>query len=88
MIVIDASPGGGGSLRQVGVAEGFQYSVSQAGTVTFTHHGRPAGTLRGKAAAAFLAFASNLDEESEAVQQRMARLTGNYKRGNERRAHR
>lgn len=72
----------------MGIAEGFQYSVSKAGTVTFTHHGRPACTLRGKAAEAFLAFAGNLDEESEALQQRMARLTGNYKRGNERRAHR
>lgn len=66
------------------VAEGFAYSVSKAGTVTFTHHGRPAGTLRGKAAVSFLSFADGLDQDSEALQQRMARLTGNYKRGNER----
>lgn len=72
----------------MGVAEGFAYSVSKAGTVTLTHHGRPAGTLRGKTAATFLAFAEVLDEDSEAVQQRMARLTGNYKRGNERDPHR
>ena len=52
--------------------------------VTFTHHGRPAGTLRGQAAAAFLAFADRLDEDSEELQGRMARLTGNYKHGNER----
>ena len=58
--------------------------MSKAGTVTFTHHGRPAGTLRGKGAAAFLAFAERLEEDSEELQQRMARLTGNYKRGNER----
>lgn len=66
------------------VPEGFRYSVSKAGTVTFTHHGRPAGTLRGKGAVAFLAFAERLEEDSEELQQRMARLTGNYKRGNER----
>lgn len=65
-------------------AEGFRYSVSKAGVVRFTHQGRPAGTLRGQAAAAFLGFAGRLDQDSEQVQQRMARLTGNYKRGNER----
>jgi hypothetical protein len=68
----------------MGVPEGFRYSVSKAGTVAFTHHGRPAGMLRGKVAAAFLAFAEGLEEDSEELQQRMARLTGNYKRGNER----
>jgi hypothetical protein len=68
----------------VGVPEGFRYSVSKAGTVAFTHHRRPAGMLRGRAAVAFLAFAEGLEEDSEELQQRMARLTGNYKRGNER----
>jgi hypothetical protein len=68
----------------VGIPEGFEYSVSKAGVVSFTHHGRPAGTLRGKAAEAFLAFAERFDQDSEELQQRMARLTGNYKRGNER----
>jgi hypothetical protein len=71
----------------LGVPEGFRYSVSKAGTVTFTHHGRPAGTLRGKGAAAFLAFAERLEEDAEELQQRMARITGNYKRGNERARH-
>ena len=68
----------------MGQAEGFRYSVSKAGVVTFTHHGRPAGTLRGAGASAFLAFADRLDEDSDKLQQRIARLTGNYKRGNER----
>ena len=68
----------------MGRPEGFRYSVSKAGVVTFTHHSRPAGTLRGQAAASFLAFAGRLDEDSEELQQRIARLTGNYKRGNER----
>ena len=72
----------------MGAPEGFDYSASKAGVVTFTHHNRPAGTLRGDRAAAFLAFAQALDPESEqdaaALQHQMARLTGNYKRGNER----
>ena len=68
----------------MGAAEGFEYRVSKSGVVTITHHGHPAGTLRGKAAAAFRAFAEGLDEDADALQQRMARLTGNYKRGNER----
>lgn len=68
--------------------EGFDYSASKAGVVTFTHHGHLAGTLRGERAAAFLDFAERLDPNSEqdaaALQHQMARLTGNYKRGNER----
>ena len=44
-----------------------------------THHGRPATTLRGRRAADFLQ-----DVESGDPQELMARLTGNYKRGNER----
>jgi hypothetical protein len=44
------------------------------------HHGRIATILRGQAAAGFLA-----DAESDDRQARVARLTGNYKRGNERR---
>ena len=44
-----------------------------------THHGRPAGTLRGAAAARFLT-----DVQDDDPQQLMARLTGNYKHGNER----
>lgn len=47
--------------------------------VVITHHGRRAATLRGAAAARFLS-----DVESGDPQELMARLTGNYKRGNER----
>lgn len=58
---------------------GFVYRVRGNGEVRITHHGRPAGTLRGAAAARFL-----VDVEDDDPQQLMARLTGNYKHGNER----
>lgn len=57
----------------------FAYHARGNGEVRITHHGRPAGTLRGAAAAQFL-----VDVEDDDPQQLMARLTGNYKHGNER----
>ena len=45
------------------------------------HHGRVAATLRGKTAARFLD-----DVEQGDAQLLMARVTGNYRRGNERTA--
>ncbi|HEX6947794.1 MAG TPA: hypothetical protein VF246_10640 [Acidimicrobiia bacterium] len=48
-----------------------------------THHGRIAATLRGDKAVKFRASAALLDHG--ALQLLMARLTGNYKRGDERR---
>ena len=59
--------------------EGFSYVVREDGEVRISHHGRAATVLRGPAAARFLADVANRDP-----QQLMARLTGNYKRGNER----
>ncbi|GAA4323081.1 hypothetical protein [Klenkia terrae] len=65
-----------------GVPEGFDHRVRKDGDVEVTHHGRPAATLRGAAAARFLAdVAAGADP-----QQLMARVTGNYARGNERTA--
>jgi hypothetical protein len=61
------------------VPEGFSYVVRPNGEVEISHHGRPATVLRGGAAARFL-----LDVEGRDPQELMARLTGNYKRGNER----
>ncbi len=58
---------------------GFAYRIRGSGEVRITHHGRPAGTLRGAAAARFLG-----DVENDDPQELMARLTGNYKHGNER----
>jgi hypothetical protein len=51
--------------------------------VLITHRGRRATVLRGAAAARFLADVQLLDDP--AAQQLLARLTGNFKRGNERR---
>ncbi|WP_326583669.1 hypothetical protein OG250_34040 [Streptomyces sp. NBC_00487] len=60
---------------------GFAYTALPAGTVLITHHGRPAGTLRGPRADAFLTEVTSGDPQLV-----MARWTGNYKRGNERTA--
>jgi hypothetical protein len=59
--------------------EGFGYVVRGDGEVRISHHGRPATVLRGAAAARFL-----VDVERGDRHQLMARVTGNYKRGNER----
>jgi antitoxin (DNA-binding transcriptional repressor) of toxin-antitoxin stability system len=58
---------------------GFEYMV-RGDDVVITHRGRTAATLRGAAAQRFLAKL-----ERDDPQQVMARATGNYKRGNERR---
>lgn len=59
--------------------EGFDWQELPDGSIRVTHHGKPATTLRGGRAAEFLA-----DVEEDDPQELMARLTGNYKRGNER----
>lgn len=61
---------------------GFRHAVRKSGEVTITRGGRPVTTLRGRRAERFLAEVE--DATPAAVQQRLARLTGNYKRGNER----
>jgi hypothetical protein len=58
---------------------GFAYTVRKSGEVVITHHGRQAATLRGATARTFLSRVSVGDEQAL-----MARMTGNYKRGNER----
>jgi len=60
--------------------EGFEYCVV-GDRVVITHRGRRATTLRGEAARGFLADVERGDD-----QELMARVTGNYKRGNERTA--
>ena len=62
---------------------GFTYQVRKSGEIEIRHRGRVAATLRGRAAADFLAEA---ESSYAAAQGAMARLTGNYKRGNERTA--
>ncbi len=65
---------------------GFSFRTTRRGEVEITHHGRKASTLRGADAADFLAEVGTDPEaaHSAEAQQLMARLTGNYKRGNER----
>ena len=61
---------------------GFSHRVRKNGDVEVLHHGRLAATLRGHDAADLVQEAP--DATSPDAQQLMARLTGNYKRGNER----
>jgi TPP-dependent pyruvate/acetoin dehydrogenase alpha subunit len=60
---------------------GFEYSVRKNGDVVITHHRRQAAVLRGAKADRFLDQVEMRDP-----QELMARLTGNDKRGNERRS--
>ena len=59
---------------------GFAFTTRKNGDVVITHHGRQAAVLRGVAARSFLDRIETGDK-----QEVMARVTGNYKRGNERR---
>jgi hypothetical protein len=63
----------------VNAPEGFRFEIRNNGDVVIFHHGVAATTLRQQKAAAFLDDVDGGDE-----QELMARLTGNYKRGNER----
>ncbi len=60
--------------------EGFRYTV-QGDEIVITHRGITATVLRGTKARAFLD-----DIETQDPQGLMARLTGNYRRGNEHQA--
>lgn len=62
---------------------GFTFTRRGDGSVSITHHGRPATTLRGARAAEFLAEVEDGADPAWA-QEVMARWTGNYRRGNER----
>ena len=63
---------------------GFSYRTRKSGEVEVLHHGKLASTLRGPDAQDFL---NEVDAGDAADgQQLMARLTGNYKHGNERTA--
>ena len=63
---------------------GFTYRRLRNGEVEILHLGRRASTLRGQDA---LEFLSEVESSSTSeMQQLMARITGNYKHGNEREA--
>jgi hypothetical protein len=61
---------------------GFTYLATKSGIVFIRHHGRLASELRSTDAAAFLKKIEGASFSEE--QQLMARVTGNYKHGNER----
>jgi hypothetical protein len=63
----------------MGRPNGFSYKERKSGDVVIEHNGRLATTLRGLRAQRFLT-----DLQSKDPQQLMARVTGNYKRCNER----
>jgi len=63
----------------MGAPTGFTYEQRKSGEIVIRHHGKLATTLRGRSATKFL---SDISRQPE--QQVMARVTGNYKRGNER----
>jgi len=65
----------------VGQPENFEWSRRKNGDVVISHHGCVATTLRGRSAEEFVADAGDGNQR-----ELMARLTGNYKRGNERNA--
>lgn len=58
---------------------GFAWTQRKNGDVVITHHGKRAATLRGDRASEFI---DDIGDGSD--QELMARLTGNYKHGNER----
>ena len=60
---------------------GFSYRATAKGAVHISRAGREVVILRAKAASDFLARAEGAS--ADAVQQLCARVTGNYKRGNE-----
>ena len=63
---------------------GFTWRTQRTGEVVISHHGKQATILRGDAASD---FREDMEMTSFADQQQiMARLTGNYKHGNEREA--
>jgi hypothetical protein len=65
----------------MGQPSGFAWTRRTNGDVIVTHHGRQATVLRNAKAEQFVADVAFGDE-----QELMARLTGNYKHGNERQA--
>jgi hypothetical protein len=63
----------------MGEPSGFEWTHRKNGDVVVTHHARVAAILRGRAAIKFVSDVARGDP-----QEVMARITGNYKRGNER----
>jgi hypothetical protein len=65
------------------VPQQFTHRVTKDGRVLVAFHGRPVVTVAGAAAARLAAQLR--DADADGVQLLLARATGNFKRGNERR---
>lgn len=77
-------PDAGQSMASADPDLGFSYRLTQSGELEISRGGRMVTRLRGRAAAKAAAQLEGADFTSR--QQRLARLTGNYRRGNERQA--
>lgn len=62
----------------------FSHRTTKSGMLFVDFRGRAVTTLRGRAAERFLARIAGMDDAAAQVE--MARVTGNFKHGNERRA--
>ena len=65
-------------------ATGFTWANRKNGELVISHRGRVATVLRAGRAESFLSDVEGVGEQEQ--QDLMARLTGNYRRGNERQA--
>jgi hypothetical protein len=63
---------------------GFSYRATANGEVAIRRDGRVVTILRGRRASDFLARIAGVSDEERQIA--MARVTGNYRRGNEREA--
>jgi hypothetical protein len=63
----------------------FTHRITKDGRVLVAFHGRHVVTVAGTAAARLTAQLRDADADADAVQLLLARATGNFKRGNERR---
>ena len=70
------------SLDELIAGAPFSYQASGKGLVQIAYNGRTVTTLRGRDADRFLARVEGADERN--AQLAMAKITGNFKRGNER----
>lgn len=64
------------------ITDPFEHRPTKDGRVLISRGGRPVATIAGPAARRLLHGIDEADDE-QAVQQLLARVTGNYRRGNE-----
>ena len=60
----------------------FSFRESKDGTVSISWRGQQAAVLKGRKASSFLSRLERLDAQGQQLE--MAKVTGNFKRGNER----